>query len=149
MICTDKGKKTLNVDHVIEALKSINLDSHIKLLSAELDLSELQNDDNKEVVIENSLNMKDLINKQKKKNRKKVKHEFNEDDVNEQMELFERSKMQNMQSFLNTQQEVAYISEGNMYSAHGEIIGNKKAKFEQIEDMFNGNKKEEEFDFDN
>jgi hypothetical protein len=93
--------------------------------------------------------MKDLINKQKKKPKKKPKIEFNEDDEKEQMELFERSKMLNMQNFLNNQPEVAYVSEGNMYTSGGEIITNKKARFEQIEDLFNGKKnKDEEFDFD-
>ena len=78
-VCTSNGKKTLNVDQIIEALKLINFDSHIKKLQAELDLTALQNEDlyslsKKESIpiIDDSMGMKDLINK-KRKNKKEKK----------------------------------------------------------------------------
>jgi hypothetical protein len=148
MICTEKGKKTLNVDHVIEALKQLGFDSHIKLLSSELDLSDLQNEDRKDVVIENSLDMKDLINKQKKRRKNKKKPEYNEDDEKEQLKLFEQSKIQNLQNYLNGQQEEVFISDGNLRTAGG-IIGNKKQCFDDLGEYIVANtNKEEELDFD-
>ena len=35
-ICTKNGKKTLNIEHILEALKAMNFDNHIKLLTKEL-----------------------------------------------------------------------------------------------------------------
>jgi hypothetical protein len=88
--------------------------------------------------------VKDLINKQKRKKKQRVKPDYNEDDLNAQMELFEQSKIQNMQNY----SQEAYIVEGNFCTSSGEVITNKKARFDQIEHLFNGKNKEEELDFD-
>jgi hypothetical protein len=137
-ICTDKGKKTLNVDHVIEALTQMDFNNHIKLLTSELDLSQMKEDD-VEGVLKSSTDMKELINKQKRPRKQKPKYEYNEDDINLQMELFEKSKMESLQQFMNSQSENYYEMEG----------GVKKRRIDQCEkDLFEKNKNDQELDFD-
>jgi len=153
----------LNVDHIIEALKLINFDSHIKKLQAELDLDALQNEDannlikkDSNAIIEDSMGMKDLINKKRKSKKEKKTFEFTEDLLNEQMELFEKSKMENMQNYL-----YEGVSVNNISNSTGKIINsgeallldnNKKLKLDIIErDLFaKKNKKDslQEINFD-
>lgn len=161
-VCTSNGKKTLNVDHIIEALKLINFDSHIKKLQAELDLNALQNEENNNLIkkdstnnIEGAIGMKDLINKKRKSKKDKKTFEFTEDLLNEQMELFEKSKMENMQNCL-----FEGISVNNIPNQTGRIIrngeafllnSNKKLKLDIIEqDLFAKERKssQEEINFD-
>jgi len=153
------------VDHIIEALKQINFDSHIKNLQAELDLTALQNEDattnnlsKKEstAVIEDSMGMKDLINKKRKSKKEKKTFEFTEDLLNEQMELFEKSKMENMQNYLY--EGVSYNNigaTGGRVISNGEALlldNNKKMKLDIIEqDLFAKKERtssQEEINFD-
>ena len=93
-ICTEKGKKTLNVEHVIEALRQMNFEDHIKKLSSELDLSACNNEDKVKEIFEDAQEMKDLINQQKKKTKKRKRNiEFTEEMANEQLILFAKAKM--------------------------------------------------------
>ena len=46
------------------------------------------------------MGMKDIINKKRNSKKEKKTFEFTEDLLNEQMELFEKSKMENMQNYL-------------------------------------------------
>lgn len=151
-ICAEKGKKTLNVDHVIEALKQMNFDLHIKKLTSEADFSECQNEEKgKSVVIDDSQGVKDLINKKKKKKNKKWKHEFNEDDVNEQMELFEKSKQENLQNYLNSQSSFNNFESGiGVQSGNGLLLpNNKKMRLDQMEsELFQNKVNNDEVDFD-
>jgi hypothetical protein len=148
-ICTERGKKTLNVDHVIDALKQMQFDNHIKKLSSELDLTACQNEEKQ--VVEDVQEMKELINKQKKKSKKKKKHhEFNDEMVNEQLELFERSRMENLPSLM-PQNSFLFESSEVIQSGNALILpNNKKMRLDQIEqDLFQTNKnKTEEVDFD-
>lgn len=93
-ICNESGKKTLNINHIIEALKKLGFESHIKLLQGELNLDvteevdDLKQDDMDE--------MKERINQKKRKKRDKKKNdiEFDEDLKREQMKLFEQSRIE-------------------------------------------------------
>ncbi len=152
------GKKTLNIDHILEALNLINFNSHIKKLQGELDLNNMENEDNsvtkKEsngLVVEDSIGMKDLINKKRKNKKDKKVFEYSEDMLNEQNQLFEKSKLENMQLMRGTS------STGNMNNISTTIDNavlnenNKKLKLDIMEkNLFANNKKayEEEVDFD-
>lgn len=79
-ICLESGKKTLNIEHVIEALKHMNFNKHINLLVKDLPNGEKdpekikmlsninlsEDDGNKE-----NNNLKKLINKKKKRGSRK------------------------------------------------------------------------------
>lgn len=104
-ICTEKGKKTLNVEHVIEALRHMNFEDHIKKLSSELDLSSCSNEDKVKEIFEDSQEMKDLINQQKKKAKKRKRNiEFTEEMANEQLILFAKAKMDHDFKAFNNQE---------------------------------------------
>ena len=130
-------------------MKLINFDSHIKKLQAELDLNALQNEDSNNLskkestaIIDDSMGMKDLINKKRKSKKEKKTFEFTEDLLNEQMELFEKSKMENMQNYLY--EGVSYnnigAATGGRLINNGEALlldNNKKLKLDIIEqDLF-------------
>ena len=152
------GKKTLNIDHILEALNLINFNSHIKKLQGELDLNNMENEDNSVTkkesngqVVEDSIGMKDLINKKRKNKKDKKVFEYSEDMLNEQNQLFEKSKLENMQLMRGTS------STGNMNNISTTIDNavlnenNKKLKLDIMEkNLFANNKKayEEEVDFD-
>ena len=130
-------------------MKLINFDSHIKKLQGELDLNALQNDDiKKEQGKEDPIGMKDLINKKRKSKKRKKTFEYNEDLLNEQMELFEKSKMENMQNYL-----YEGISTNNINTGNESIVNenNSKLQLDIIEkDLFSKERKssEEEINFD-
>lgn len=130
-------------------MKLINFDSHIKKLQGELDLNALQNDDiKKEQGKEDPIGMKDLINKKRKSKKRKKTFEYNEDLLNEQMELFEKSKMENMQNYL-----YEGISTNNINPGNESIVNenNSKLQLDIIEkDLFSKERKssEEEINFD-
>ena len=142
----------------MEALNLINFNSHIKKLQGELDLNNMENEDNsvtkKEsngLVVEDSIGMKDLINKKRKNKKDKKVFEYSEDMLNEQNQLFEKSKLENMQLMRGTS------STGNMNNISTTIDNavlnenNKKLKLDIMEkNLFANNKKayEEEVDFD-
>ena len=79
-ICLQSGKKTLNIEHVIEALKKLSFKTHIDLLIKDLPKGEKDpeklkllsnvtlNDENEK---EENNNLKKLINKKKKRERRK------------------------------------------------------------------------------
>jgi hypothetical protein len=128
---------------VIQALKQMNFDSHIKLMTSEMDLAVLQNEEKSKEIIEDAQEMKDLNNKHKKKNKKKKRqHELNEDMINEQMELFEKSKLENM-NLMYSQIESTVNKEYMLMN------NNKKMKLDEIEqELFSSCTKNEEIDFD-
>lgn len=157
-ICTSNGKKTLNIDHIIEALKEIKFDNHIRKLQCELDFSALENEENnlikKESVtnLEDSVGMKDLINKKRKNKKEKKNFEFTEDLLNEQMKLFEKSKMQNMQSHLTKTGINGNGSLNNLKNGEDYLLkeNSKKLKLENMEKNLFAEERnnEEEQDFD-
>ena len=159
-VCSSHGKKTLNTDHILEALKLINFNSHIKKLQGELDLNNMENEENtltkKEsnaLVCEDSIGMKDLINKKRKNKKDKKTFEFSEDMLKEQDKLFEKSKIENMQNIL--MRGTSTTGNRNNISTYEENAvlkeDNKKLKLDIMEkNLFANDKKtyEEEVDFD-
>lgn len=154
LICAEKGKKTLNVDHVIEALKRMNFDPHIKKLTSELDLSAIEKEENaNELVLQkSSQEMKDLINKQKRKVKRRKKHrDFDEDMVQEQLKLFEQSKIESMQEMNQNYYNNIFPGEAHLKGNSLHLSNNKKMRIDQIEmDLFakesNNNHEEEDFE---
>jgi hypothetical protein len=101
--------------------------------------------------IEDSMGMKDLINKKRKNKKEKKTFEFSEDLLNEQMELFEKSKMENMQNYLMEGVSVNNINHNGNESNALILENNKKLRLDIIEkDLFSKNRKnsEEEINFD-
>ena len=107
-ICSKNGKKTLNIEHILEALKTMNFNKHIKLLTNELSIKELENDEIEEkeleIKYEDNMNVKQLINRKKKSNKRKRAYENKEDLeelAREQREMFEQARLEQMNQELN------------------------------------------------
>lgn len=94
-VCTEYGKKTITVTHILETLKKEKLDSHLKKLQTELDLNE-----DEEEEVDTKRKMKELkvtINSKKRKGNKEKKTKkivMTEEMMNEQAMLFEKSKLE-------------------------------------------------------
>ena len=155
-ICTEKGKKTLNVEHVIEALRQMNFEDHIKKLSSELDLSSCSNEDKVKEIFEDSQEMKDLINQQKKKAKKRKRNiEFTEEMANEQLILFAKAKLDHDFKTFNNQEIPNNFdvdnNGNNNFNCSGDtnsILASRKNLMEKYGgDLFaSDNKNEEDFD---
>ena len=107
-ICSKNGKKTLNIEHILEALKTMNFNKHIKLLTNELSIKELENDEIEEkeleIKYEDNMNVKQLINRKKKSNKRKrgyLSKEDLEELAREQREMFEQARLEQMNQELN------------------------------------------------
>ena len=105
-ICSNNGKKKLNIEHILEALKTMNFNKHIKLLTNKLSIKEKENDEREELEIkyEDNMNMKQLINRKKKSNKRKRDYESKEDLeklAREQREMFEQARLEQMNQELN------------------------------------------------
>jgi histone H3/H4 len=108
-ICEDWKKKTLNLEHIFEALKRLNFHKHIELLAKESkneDNNEKDEDEDDEKKFENK-NLKQMINRKKKRGGRKKKYYENEDEKNDMIEaenkIFEeaRQEMLNEERLLN------------------------------------------------
>lgn len=95
-ICNESGKKTLNISHILSAIQNVGFESHIKSLKAELNID--INNENLVLGEDEVEEMKEKINlkKKKKKDKKKKEIEFNDELKNEQLKLFEVSKIEAM-----------------------------------------------------
>ena len=112
----------------------MNFDSHIKKLTSELDL---ENEEKGKEIIEDAQEMKELINQQKKINKKKKRPiEFTEEMVDEQMKLFASANMMMSSSTVEIQQEEIRAN------------GNKKMRLDEEEIFAQSGDKNEEIDFD-
>lgn len=105
-ICNQSGKKTISVAHLVDALQKQKLESHIKRLFSELDMNIYDEDndfDKKELKeIKNTINNK-KANKGKNKKGKKI--EMTEEMIQEQMMLFEKSKIEAYEMMLQDKVE--------------------------------------------
>lgn len=111
-ICIESGKKTLNIEHVIEALKQMNFNKHIDLLVKDLPVGEndpaklkilmnvhLSEDEGK---IENN-NLKKLINKKKKRSSRK-KNVFKDENEKEAIKKMQDAMYEECRQDLSLQQ---------------------------------------------
>ena len=79
-ICTDCGKKTLNLEHIFEALKTMKFDEHIEKLVKDVkdinngEIDTLKYDQLEEEKKKENENLKQLINKKKKRGGRKKKY---------------------------------------------------------------------------
>ena len=90
-ICTECGKKTLNLEHILEALKKMKFEKHIEKLvehlkkNGEIDTSKYdQLEDEKK---NENKNLKQLINKKKKRGGTKKKY-FEDENERDEMKHF-------------------------------------------------------------
>lgn len=118
-ICTESKKKTLNVEHILEALKRMKFDEHIKLIVADnirecdSDKYNMLEDDKK---IENKV-VKQFINKKQKRKGKKKKC-FENDEEREnikkmQAAMFEEARMEYEKSQMQCQNQIALDENDN------------------------------------
>lgn len=89
-ICENEGKKTLNIEHVVEALKQMGLTNYVNKLTNEdfLKQNELEN------CTDNS-HVKQIVNHFKNKNGKKRKKAKLSEDELRQMEIEQRKLLEN------------------------------------------------------
>ncbi len=133
---------------MIEALRQMNFEDHIKKLSSELDLSACNNEDKVKEIFEDAHEMKDLINQQKKKTKKRKRNiEFTEEMANEQLVLFAKAKQDHdYKSTSNLNGLIAANFDSTSRSISGVI--EQKIGLEKFgEDLFKSDSKNEE-DFD-
>ena len=109
-ICTDWGKKTLNLEHIFQALKEMKFDKHIDRLvkdvkdlkNGEIDTSnydKLEEEKQKE-----NKNLKQLINKKKKRGGRKKKY-FENEDERAQMKEMQEKMFEEARKDMNKEQE--------------------------------------------
>ena len=137
-ICLDSGKKTLNIEHIIAALKQMNFKNHIDLLVK--DLPKGENDPEKLKILSNvNLNknnekeenndLKKLINKKKKRGSRK-KNPFMNEDEKEAIKRMQDEMYEEAMHDLTLQQQNQFSSgeikleENNNYSGNNNSIGN-------------------------
>ena len=105
-ICLKNGKKTLNIEHILEALNEMHFEKHIKSITNEPYFNENNNnkknenesdDENKNFDV---MNVKQLINKKKKRSNKRKKFHLTKEDLEElareQKEMFENARREQM-----------------------------------------------------
>lgn len=131
-ICNESGKKTLNINHILEALKKLGFDNHIKHLQAELNI------DVSAEALELGQNevdeMKDKINQKKKKKKDKKKNdiEFNDELRNEQQKLFELSRIEAYNLMCKEGQlNNEIINYGNKTVGEDNFLGNQVVEEEE------------------
>ena len=142
-ICSKNGKKTLNIEHILEALKTMNFNKHIKLLTSELSIKEMENDEKEELEIkyEDNMNVKQLINRKKKSNKRKRGYESKEDLeelARAQREMFEQARLEQMNQELNENIIQNQIKDNNF---NGDNHHNEAPQ--NIDDLLNNIEKDE------
>ena len=121
-ICAESGKKTLNIEHVIAALKKIDFKNHIDLLVKDLPKGEndpeklkllsnvvLNEKDKKDETEENN-NLKKLINKKKKRGSRK-KNPFIDENEKEYIKKMQDAMYEKARQDLSLQQQNQSSSE--------------------------------------
>jgi histone H3/H4 len=107
-ICTECGKKTLNLEHILEALKKMKFQKHIEKLvehlkkNGEIDTSKYdQLEDEKK---NENKNLKQLINKKKKRGGRKAKC-FEDEKERDEMKRAQAKMFEEARNDMNRQQE--------------------------------------------
>ena len=146
-ICSKNGKKTLNIEHILEALKTMNFNKHIKLLTSELSIKEMENEDQLEekeleIKYEDHMNVKQLINRKKKTNKRKRPYETQEDLeelAREQREMFEQARLEQMNEQMNENIIQNQINENDI----PEHDNNNNSAPQNIDELLKNNEKDE------
>jgi hypothetical protein len=145
-ICSKNGKKTLNIEHILEALKTMNFNKHIKLLTNELSIKELENDEIEEkeleIKYEDNMNVKQLINRKKKSNKRKRAYENKEDLeelAREQREMFEQARLEQMNEQMNEHIIQNQIKENDI----PESDNNNNSAPQNIDELLKNSEKDE------
>ena len=136
-ICLESGKKTLNIEHIIEALKKMNFKNHIDLLVK--DLPKGENDPEKLKILSNvrlnknnekeeNNDLKKLINKKKKRGSRK-KNPFMDENEKEEIKRMQAEMYEDAMHDLTLQQQNQFSSseiklDENNYSGNNNSIGN-------------------------
>ena len=159
-ICEDWKKKTLNLEHIFEALKQLKFQKHIELLAKESKTGEKdkEEDEDEEKNFENK-NLKKMINKKKKRNGRKKKYYENEEEKKDMIEaenkIFEDARLEMMkeENQLLMNQNLNVDNEAN--EENGNEIDNNENEKEKNEDnakldknLFIDNGGEEDINFD-
>ena len=146
-ICSKNGKKTLNIEHILEALKTMNFNKHIKLLTSELSIKEMENEDQLEekeleIKYEDHMNVKQLINRKKKTNKRKRPYETQEDLeelAREQREMFEQARLEQMNEQMNEHIIQNQIKENDI----PESDNNNNSAPQNIDELLKNSEKDE------
>ena len=137
-ICTDCGKKTLNLEHIFEALKTMKFDEHIEKLVKDVkdikngEIDTFKYDQLEEEQKKENVNLKQLINKKKKRGGRKKKYFENEDERakmrDEQEKMFEEAR-----NDMNKQQENDLF--GNIEDINNENYDDNEDEKEKKKDL--------------
>ena len=146
-ICSKNGKKTLNIEHILEALKTMNFNKHIKLLTSELSIKEMENEDKAEekeleIKYEDHMNVKKLLNKKKKTSKRKRPYETQEDLeelAREQREMFEQARLEQMNEQMNEHIIQNQINENDIH----ESDNNNNSAPQNIDELLKNSEKDE------
>ena len=146
-ICSKNGKKTLNIEHILEALKTMNFNKHIKLLTSELSIKEMENEDKAEekeleIKYEDHMNVKQLKKKKKKTNKRKRPYETQEDLeelAREQREMFEQARLEQMNEQMNEHIIQNQINENDIH----ESDNNNNSAPQNIDELLKNSEKDE------
>ena len=147
-ICTDCGKKTLNLEHILEALKQMKFKKHIDRLvkdikNGEIDSSKYdQLEEDKK--IENK-NLKQLINKKKKRGGRKKKC-FEDENERDEMKKLQEEMFEEARNDMNKQQANKML-ENIGYKVNEE--NNEEEDYKDVGDLNDDKEKKEEKGKDN
>jgi hypothetical protein len=154
-ICEDWKKKTLNLEHIFEALKRLNFHKHIELLAKE-SKNEEDNDKDEEEDDEKKFenkNLKQMINRKKKRGGRKKKYYENEDEKNDMIEaenkIFEeaRQEMLNEERLMNKENNIE--EENDLIQKNNEEKENENLKEDNKEKNEENDKIEKNLFIDN
>ena len=114
-ICEDWKKKTLNLEHIFEALKQLKFQKHIELLMEE-SKKEQGNDkdeeEDEEKKYENK-NLKQMINKKKKRGTRKKKYYENEEEKDAMIDLENKIFEEARQDMINEERRLMQEKQEN------------------------------------
>lgn len=159
-ICTESKKKTLNVEHILEALKRMKFDDHIKKIIADnigdhdFDKYNMLEDDKK---IENKV-VKQFINKKQKRKGKRKKFFENDEDRENikkmQNAMFEEARREFEKNQMQFQNQIPLDENEAMNNdlglgENGEEINDKKNENDDLDkDILINKGGEEDINFD-